>query len=212
MKKLKNKKFIITIFLLLGMQALIFFSIKYLESDYHYITTSLDLKIPFIKWHIYIYNMFYPLVLVLMAHLYIKDEDTYYKAIVASIIGYLMSDVVFLTYPTIMYGNRDIVVHNLTDWVVKITYLADNPPLNCLPSIHCLFCFQTAWSLLISKQISKKMKVFSTISMLVIIMTTLTVKQHYVYDVLLALLFVIITNIVVWKTPLYKYIKKKFNL
>ena len=207
MKKLKNKEFIISISILMLLQAAIYWSIKLLQSNYHYIHFFLDDKIPLLKWTIYIYNLFYPLVFVLLAYLYIKDEKKYFNAVIAGVVGYLISDVIFLSYPTIMSGNREVIVHNLTDLVLKITYLADNPPLNCCPSIHCLFCFQTIYSMTTSKMINKKIKIFTIISMILIILSTFTVKQHYVFDALLALIICIIANFITTKFTLIKRIK-----
>ena len=208
LNKLKNKDFIISICLLMLLQAAIFWSIKLLQSNYHTFDTLIDQKIPLMKWTVYIYNMFYPLVFCLLAYLYTKDEKKYFNACIAGIIGYLMCDVVFLSYPTIMDYPRDIIVHNFTDLVLKITYVADTPALNCLPSIHCLFCFQTIYSLLSSKKADKRVKICGSIGLLLIAASTLTVKQHYFYDVIAALGVCIIANVIVEKLNLQDKIRK----
>ena len=110
-----------------------------------------------------------------------------------------------------MTGNRDIIVNSFTEWVVKITYLVDTPALNCCPSIHCLFCFQTIYSLVSSKKINKKLKIFSTIYLILIVLSTFTVKQHYVYDVILALIICIIANIITIKFNLLNNLRKLNN-
>ncbi len=211
MKNLKNKKFIISISILMLLQAAIYWSIKLLQSDYHTITFFLDDKIPFIKETIYIYNSFYPVVFALLAYLFTKDKRKYYNAVLAGVLGYLICDIVFLSYPTVMTGNRDIIVNSFTDLIVKITYMVDSPALNCCPSIHCLFCFQTIYSLASSKKITKKFKIFSTIYLILIVLSTFTVKQHYVYDAILALIICIIANIITVKFNLLNNVRKLIN-
>ena len=208
LSKLKNKDFIISICLLMVLQAAIFWSIKLLQSNYHTFNFILDQKIPLMKWTIYIYNMFYPLVFFLLAYLYTKDEKKYFNACIAGIVGYLICDVIFLSYPTIMDYPRDIVVHNFTDLVLKITYVADTPALNCFPSIHCLFCFQTIYSLVSSKKTNKNIKIFGTIFLILIAISTLTVKQHYFYDVVASLVLCVIANIITIKFNLQDKIRK----
>jgi membrane-associated phospholipid phosphatase len=190
------------------LQAAIFWSIKLLQSNYHTFSFILDQKIPLMKWTIYIYNMFYPLVFCLLAYLYTKDDKKYFNACIAGIVGYLICDVIFLCYPTIMDYPRDVIVHNFTDLVLKITYVADTPALNCFPSIHCLFCFQTIYSLVSSKKIDKNVKIFGTIGLVLIAISTLTVKQHYFYDMVASLVVCIIANIITIKFNLQDKIRK----
>ena len=96
----------------------------------------------------------------------------------------------------------------LTDFIIRITYYFDNPPLNCFPSIHCLFCFQVIYSYLFSKYDKKKKWIFITISFLIII-STLFIKQHYIYDVISALLVCIIANLLCDLFKIYNYFKRK---
>ena len=152
--------------------------------------------------------MFYPFCLVVFYLLYKKDEVTYYKGIISGIIGFLICDIIFLSMPTIMYRPVIPKIDPLTDFVIKITFLYDNPPLNCFPSIHCLFCFQVIFSYIISKH-KLKVKIPVIIIALLIIISTLLVKQHFIYDVISALLICLITNIITELFNLYTFFKKK---
>ena len=206
-----NKKFLISIIALMLVQAMFYWGVKLLQVDYHYINASIDNKIPFIPYFVYIYNMFYPAVLLTMYYVYCKDRKNYYKGVIAGIIGYLICDIIFIVYPTIM--NRPEVDYNSLDWftglVLKITYAADTPALNCCPSIHCLFCYQAMFSLCISKKIKWKIKIPVASFLFLIVLTTMLVKQHYFYDAVLAFIIFIITNIFVYKFKIYpKYTNK----
>lgn len=201
-KNIMNKDFLISISCLMILQALIYYFIKFCQSDYHYFNSIIDSKIPFIPLSVYIYDIFYPFVFLIFYYIFCKDKKTYYNGIIAGIIGYLICDIIFLTYPTIMVRNdiSGVNMDFLTSLVVKITYLYDEPPLNCFPSIHCLFCFQVIVTTIFSKNIKVKNKIIISIISLLIIISTLLVKQHYFYDVIGALIICIISNIALYIT------------
>ena len=215
MKKIKfflkeNKMFIITILILLGGQSIMYYGLKFFQTNPNYINYYLDDEIPFIGYFIYIYNMFYPFTLIALYYLYKKDKDSYYKGIISGTIGYLICDVIFILYPTIMYRPIIPKLSPITDFVINLTFLYDNPPLNCFPSIHCLFSFQVIYSFL-SSNLTKREKFIITIVFLLIIISTLLVKQHYIFDVISAFLICVITNLMEDLLGIYKKIKKKFN-
>ena len=212
-----NKKFIISIIALMLLQAILYWSVKLFQIDYHYINATIDSKIPFIPQFVFIYDLFYPAVLLTMYYIFCKDRKNYYKGVIAGIIGYLVCDIIFICYPTIM--NRPIVDYSTLDWftglVLKITYAADSPALNCCPSIHCLFCYQAIFSLCVSKKVKWKVKIPVSLFLFLIVLTTMLVKQHYFYDAVLAFIIFVIMNVIVYKFKFYprftNKLKKKYN-
>ena len=205
-----NKKFVVTIAIYMLGQALLYWLLKSFQTNPIYINYYLDDKIPFIGQFVYIYDIFYPFCFIALYFLYKKEEETYYKGIIAGCIGYIICDIIFLTIPTIMYRPVIPSVDPLTDLVLKITFIYDNPPLNCFPSIHCLFCFQVIYSYLRSKY-SLKNKIIVSIISLLIIASTLLIKQHYFYDVISAFLICLATNLIVEAFPIYNKLKKYIN-
>ena len=212
-----NKKFIVSIIALMLLQAILYWSVKLFQIDYHYINATIDSKIPFIPQFVFIYDLFYPAVLLTMYYIFCKDRKNYYKGVIAGIIGYLVCDIIFICYPTIM--NRPIVDYSTLDWftglVLKITYAADSPALNCCPSIHCLFCYQAIFSLCVSKKVKWKVKIPVSLFLFLIVLTTMLVKQHYFYDAVLAFIIFVIMNVIVYKFKFYprftNKLKKKYN-
>lgn len=212
MKKIKifiknNKKFIVTIIILMGIQAFLYWFLKLFQKNPIYIYCYLDDKIPFLGRFIYIYDLFYPFCLLAFYFLYKKDAKIYYNAVIAGIIGFIICDIIFLLIPTIMYRPVIPQIDSLTNLVLNITYFFDEPPLNCFPSIHCLFCFQVIYSYIKSKYNSKT-KIFVTIFSFLIIISTLFVKQHFIYDVISAFFVCLIANYASELLHLYSYIKK----
>lgn len=205
---LKNKKFVISISILLIGQAVLYWFLKLFQSNPTYIDYYLDDKIPFLGRFVYIYDTFYPFVFFAFYYLYKKDEKAYFKGIIAGIIGFIICDIIFLSMPTIMYRPVIPSIDSLTDLVIKITFLYDSPPLNCFPSIHCLFCFQVIYSFIFSKS-DVKNKILIILYSLLIIISTLFIKQHYIFDVISAFLIVIISSLVTDLLNLYDKLKKK---
>lgn len=209
---MKNKKFLITISILLVTQAFFYWFIKLFQNNPHYINYYLDKEIPFIPQFIYIYNLFYPFIFIAFYYLFKKDENTYYQGIIAGIIGFLLCDMIYLYYPTIML--RPPIPNNidfLTEFIVKITYFFDEPALNCFPSIHCLFCFQIIFSYLKTRSINTKHKVLGITISLLIIISTILVKQHYILDIISAFLICTIANIIIDLTNLANKFKDKIE-
>ena len=213
MKKLvkfikKNKDFIISISILLVGQAILYWFLKLFQSNPTYIDYYLDDKIPFLGRFVYIYDTFYPFVFFSLYLLYKKDKKAYFKGIIAGVMGFIICDIIFLSIPTIMYRPVIPSIDPLTDLVIKITFLYDSPPLNCFLSIHCLFCFQVIFSYIKSKCTLKR-KFWIILSASLIIISTLFVKQHFIYDVIAAFLVCMIANLLESAIGIYKNFKKK---
>lgn len=211
MKYLKNKKFLISISILLIGQAFFYWFLKFFQTNPHYLNFDIDQKIPFIPNFIYIYNTFYPFMFLTLLYLFTKDENVYMKGIISGILGFLICDIIFLIYPTIMQRPPIPETNLLTEFVLKVTFFFDTPALNCFPSIHCLFCFQIIYSFIFTNQIELKKKIPIIIYSLLIIMSTILVKQHYVVDIISALSICIITNLLVDITKLHTKIEAKIN-
>jgi len=213
MKKIKlfiqnEKKFIISLSILMIGNGILYWLIKLFQSNPIYINHYLDDKIPFLGWLVYVYNMFYPFCIIAFYLLYKKDEKAYYKGIISGVIGVIICNIIYLFMPTIMY--RPVIPNYdpFTNLVIKITFYFDEPPLNCFPSLHCLFCFQVILSYIKSKCTVKR-KTWIIICAILIISSTLFVKQHYILDVISAFLIVLIANMSESIFLIYEKFKKK---
>ena len=204
----KEKKFIISMCILFIGNCFLYWLIKFFQSNPVYINFYLDNKIPFWGWLVYVYDMFYPFCIIAFILLYQKDEKAYYKGVISCIIGIIICDIIFLIMPTIMYRPAIPNYDPLTNLVLKVTYYFDEPPLNCFPSLHCVFCFQVIFSYLKSKCTLKR-KTWVIISASLIILSTLFVKQHYIFDIVSAFLVCLIANLLESLFEIYNRFKKK---
>ncbi len=207
----KERKFIISIVALMLGQGILYFSIKFFQGKPIYIDFYLDDKIPYWGWLVYAYNMFYPFCVIAFYFLFKGDERRYFKAIISCAMGIIICDAIFLYIPTIMYRPITPNYDPFTNFVLKVTYFFDEPPLNCFPSIHCLFCFQVIMGYIGSKCTLSKKAIMITCAT-IIILSTLFVKQHFIYDVIAAFLVCLMVNLIETIFQMYDTIKiKKIN-
>jgi membrane-associated phospholipid phosphatase len=174
---------IFLIVFLLGLQAFLYFATKNFNSSFHLIGSSLDYKIPFIKYFIYFYNSWYPFLVFVWVLIFYFDRDKCINFLVAGFLSIIIGNFIFLIYPTIVL-RPDVVVNDFASLVVSITYKVD-VPVNCMPSMHCIFCFIPIFCLINSK-IKNRYKVPICLYFVLIIFSTLFVKQHVIIDVISA--------------------------
>lgn len=197
----ENYSYIKSITITLLLQALIYFTLNIILKNHIILKTSFN--IPLIKWMIFIYNSWYPLVFYISYLIYKDNTNLYKKLIFTMILGFLMSHITFIIYPSSIIRN-DILVNNFIDFVIYVTYKFDNP-VNCLPSIHALVCYILIYYTLKSN-LSLKRKIILNIYLFLIILSTLFVHQHIPIDLLLALIYSLISIIIIRK--LYPKLKE----
>ena len=77
----KEKKFVISMFILFFGNAFIYWLIKSFQTNPIYINYYLDDKIPFWGWLVYIYDMYYPFSILAFTLLYFKDKKLIIKGL-----------------------------------------------------------------------------------------------------------------------------------
>lgn len=141
--------------------------------------TPIDNMIPFISiFAVFYVFIFYPFILYTLGYFaYIKPEksDRFFLAI---IIMYFISYLTYLIYPVKM--NRPDL-SNASDFFSKVMnkYYQEDLPVNCFPSLHA--ANSTLMAYFLSKENRKLSIIFWLIAVLVMI-STLFVKQHVIMD------------------------------
>jgi len=155
------------------------------------LVTDLDHYIPFVKEFIIPYVIWYFYIFGTLVFLCLKDKKVYYRTILAIDIGLLICYVIFFAFQT--HVPRPLLVgDDIFTKLVALIYSHDQP-YNGFPSIHVLLSF------LMIKGINKyqernlwNMSIVYLIGIL-IILSTVFVKQHVVLDVLAG---IIIGNVI----------------
>ena len=178
----------------MGIQGLSYFLIKSFINDYHIINSFID--IPLIKSFVYFYDLWYPFIILNTFIIYKYDKKLFNMLIATMVISTIMAHITFIIYPS-MVLRTDINVTGLTSWILDFTYKTDTPAINCLPSMHCIYCFVTSYYIIKCKNMNIKKRIPIVIFSALIVLSTLFVKQHILEDVILAFIYVTIAVIVV---------------
>lgn len=197
-----NKNRIIILVFVFIFQSFIYFISKFFQHDPIYLNNVIDSKITFIPYFVVFYFIWYFL-LILVPLLILKyDKKVFDRYMVVSIIYSIIEGMIFILFPTTM-DREPLVIDSVFTWLINIIYKLDTPVCNLFPSAHCAFSILFIISILDVKEIKKNYKVLIIVTSVLIILSTVFIKQHVVIDIFGA--FIII--------PIYYIIRrKKINL
>lgn len=214
MKTLSKKidyKLLLVIIGLIIYECIIFIIPQAFVQNPFVLSSSLDSNIPFVPHFVWIYVFWYFMLVAVPYYIAKKNISSFYKYTSTFIITTLISGIIFVIFPNTVI-RADITSTDLTSNVVKIIYLVDSRALNCLPSIHCLYSFLFIFAILDTKESSPIwMKIIVSILSILVVLSTLFIKQHIIYDALAAFVIGIIVWIIIDKSKLYKFLEKLYN-
>ena len=164
----------------------LYFSIQYFITTGSYdFLTPLDVAIPLIPEFVWIYHSFIP-VIALSLITSVKSRKLFLSTMASFALATLILSVFFILIPAHYPREQwDIAGDSASAWLVAATRLIDGPG-NCLPSGHNTF----AWMLMLFMQHSFLVKKHHWVKLAYILwavlisISTLTLKQHYIVDVL----------------------------
>lgn len=149
------------------------------------LVTDLDQTIPFLKGFIVPYIIWYFFILGTFVYFCLKDKKVYYRTLLAYNLGLLACYGIYFVFQTHV-PRPELVGQDVMTKLVALIYSQDQP-YNAFPSIHVLSTF------LMVKGINKcRGKNYLNQSLVyanavLIILSTLFVKQHVILDVLAAI-------------------------
>lgn len=209
--KIINFKVILISIILVAFQSVIFFLTKPFIQDPYILGSALDKAIPYIPHFIWIYVFWYFMLFAVPYYIASKNTNSLNKYITTYIITTIISGIIFVSFPNSVI-RADIQGTDLANKLVNLIYTMDTPAINCLPSIHCLFSYLFILAVWDSKKdTSTLMKVIITILSILVVLSTLFIKQHVVYDAIASLILAITVWILVAKTKIYNVFNKIFN-
>lgn len=161
------------------------------------IGSNLDNKIPFIDEFIYFYISWYLMIFIVPYIIYKNDKNIFKKYAITVFTCNTFIFFIYFLYPTTI-NRPNIIVKDITSFITYVIYKLDDPILNCFPSMHCLISFIYIYVFLFEDKLSKyKMPII--IWSLLIILSTLFVKQHVLLDVFGAFIISLVIYLIVNK-------------
>lgn len=167
---------------------------KKVTTQFHVIHMALDDQIPFIPVFVIPYLLWFGYVAVAFIYTYLHDRDEYLRTCVFLFIGMTVFLFVSTVYPNGHYMRFDVYLGTgVFDSMIKSLWAADTAT-NLFPSIHVFNSIGAHLALSRSEgtRDNRLVKGASFVLMCSIILSTMFIKQHSVFDVMTALLMALI--------------------
>ncbi len=206
MKSIKKKPIIITIYLIL-FQIICYKFSAIITTNSFLLQSSLDNKIPFIIYFIIPYITWFILLFLIPYYIYICDKKNFINYCVSFVLSIIIANIIYVIFPTTII-RPTIVGNGILESITKLVYWVDTPAKNCMPSIHCSFCLSFILFTITSKNSNKYINLFIIIISLLIMISTLLIKQHVFIDLITGCALSLIVYIISIKN---KYLHNKFK-
>ncbi len=161
---------------------------KTVTKKFHIITMSVDLKIPFCEFFIIPYLLWFAYITVGIIYFFFRQKEDYYKLCVFLFTGMTVFLIVSAIYPNGHYLRpHTFERENICTELVRWLYRSDTPT-NLFPSIHVYNSLGVHIALMRSECFHgrKAVRTASFVLCVSIILSTMFLKQHSVFDVLTA--------------------------
>lgn len=138
--------------------------------------TPLDTMTPFLPWtgYIYVIIFFFPL----LAGFFIRGDREVKGIISVYLIAATFNNLIYLFFPT-AYPRITLEEPTFANFALYFIQHLDSPN-NCLPSGHVCYAFISAFVFI---RYDRRWGQFSLLLAIVVSLSTLTTKQHYMWDV-----------------------------
>lgn len=145
----------------------------------HVPETALDRNVSLWPAWALVYGCLY-LFLIVLPVFVVCQRKQIRRTVFAYLMVWIASYVCFLLYPTAAPRPETVTGDGFADWGLRFLYGAD-PPYNCFPSLHVAHSFVSA---LTCYRVHRRLGISATLCAVLIGISTLYTKQHYVVDVL----------------------------
>lgn len=206
------KKLILMQGILLALQTLLYFGCEFFQSKIHDVKRPVDDKIPFLPWTVLPYCFWFPMIAFYPLIVFRTDPCSYCGYLMTMVMEIVLSVVCYLIYPTSF--QRPVPPDGFWGNFMKFVYHGSYRGLNCAPSLHCSSCFLVICVSFTCAGMSFGVRVFTVSIAIMIVLSTLTTKQHTLIDVLTAVPLFLISRIlgilltIRYFTPILTFVEK----
>ena len=172
-----------------------------ITKDYTVIHVALDDRIPFCEIFIIPYLLWFAYVSAVIVYLFFKNKDDYFRTCIFLFTGMTIFLIISTLFPNGQHLRPKVMPRdNLFTWLVARLYSTDTPT-NLWPSIHVYNSLGAHLALIKTKGLSgrKWLHASSFVLSLSIILSTMFIKQHSVFDVVTAFIMAAFMYGIVYK-------------
>ena len=180
--------------------------------DYTIIQTKMDYDIPFCEYFIIPYLLWFGYVAWIIIYLFFTNETDFMKCCTFLFLGMTIFLIISTLFPNIHYLRPYILPRdNFFTRMVLYLYSTDTST-NLWPSIHVYNSMGVYFAVIQNKRLRSKFAIRfgSFILTVLIILSTVFLKQHSVYDVITGILMGITIYIITYHTELFSNLYKRY--
>ena len=171
---------------LLLFQGVIYWGTQFLQKNPHPVKSRFDDRIPFIPQFIFAYVSWFLFLASMPIILYSYSDTVFAKYVMAIFLVEIISGIIFIVYPT-TFTRPEPAGKGPSITVVKAIYKNDSKILSCLPSLHCGIATLFILGSLSCPEMPLILKVIIVTVSVLIIQSTVFVKQHMIIDMITAI-------------------------
>ena len=185
---------------------------KMTARNYTVIHMAIDDKIPFCELFIVPYMLWFLYVAWIVLYLFFKNKNDYYKSCTFLFTGMTIFLIVSTFFPNIQHLRPFIMPRNniFTKLVFSLYHI--DTSTNLWPSIHVYNSLGVFFAVIHNKALAsnKKIKMGSFIMSSLIILSTMFIKQHSMFDVMTAFIMAAIVYTIVYRFDVIMSIKHSY--
>ncbi len=152
---------------------------------------SIDDAIPFVEYFIIPYLLWFAYIAITVMYFFLKNKNEFYRLCAFLFVGMTVFLIISTVYPNGHYLRPTVFEReNIFTDLVRLLYRADTPT-NLFPSIHVYNSIGVNIAIWHSEEFkkSKSIRYGSAVLMVSIILSTMFLKQHSVFDVITGIVF-----------------------
>lgn len=219
MKKMKDIILNLSLLLTIPLLSIVYGLLNNPNRGVYSLVTDIDRIIPFNKFFIIPYVLWYFYIFIVFIYFFFKDKKLYHKTLLAYNLGMIACFIIYYLFQT----TTPRPVLNGNDFFTKLIFYiySNDQPFNCFPSIHSLSSYLMIAAALKLEKSNKWVNILIGTISLLIILSTLFIKQHVLLDALSAIILGdIIFKLVnscegagqIWKEKLFSLLMMKEKL
>ncbi|MBW7456977.1 phosphatase PAP2 family protein [Paenibacillus sepulcri] len=178
---LKNHLLALSLLLSIPLLSIAYIYLNHSRGEHTFsLVTDLDQQIPFLKIFILPYLAWFVFILACFVYLAFRNRQLYMHTLLRFNIGLVVCYLVYAVYQTHV-PRPELVVNDWLGRLVQYVYSMDEP-FNCFPSTHVLTSYCMMKAFISSPGINRYIRIAVSGMSILIIASTLFVKQHVLMD------------------------------
>ena len=165
----------------------LYFLVQFIATDSYSFMTPLDEVIPFVPEFIWVYHTLIP-VIIITTIFSMERRDVFFNTVLALTLAVVILSLCHVLFPS-FYPRQEIEAGSISAWLVSVTRTVD-AACNTFPSGHVTFSWIIYFSICKAECIkrTKWLRLTYLLWAILIALSTVFLKQHYIFDVVAGVL------------------------